>query len=320
MGKAPCCDKHGVRRGAWTPEEDQALADYINKHGHGSWRTLPKHAGLLRCGKSCRLRWINYLRPGIKRGPFTNEEETTIMQLHAMLGNRWAAIASQLPGRTDNEIKNYWNTHLKKRVIRSLGEKHPCLIPDGNLLSNNAPSTRHMVQWESARVEAEARLSIESTLHNSGSTTKTYPDYFLKLWNSDVGLSFRKIKGKEELMSQSLVSQASASSLSSTKLDESCSDVSSQVKNTQKHKQSLKVSTTPKLEIDNMKQEQNRSREQTNSYKPKLDDNRAGSDSGNYEFLDTSDSALKHLLHMPDDIEFLGHTDNFLNLLDGRYD
>lgn len=305
MGKAPCCEKHGVKRGAWTPEEDEALVDYINKHGHGSWRTLPKHAGLLRCGKSCRLRWINYLRPGIKRGSFTNEEETTIIQLHAMLGNRWAAIAAQLPGRTDNEIKNYWNTHLKKRVRQSLGEKHPCLLPDRNVQSNS-PSTRHMVQWESARVEAETRLSLESTLLNSGSTTKTYPDYFLQLWHSDVGEKFRA-----GVVCQSIVSQASSSSLSSSKL-ESCSDVSLQVKNNET--QSLKVST-PKPEDVDVIQEQKAS-----NYKLKLEDDRSGSDSGNYEFLDTSDSALKHLLRMPDEIGFLGHTDNFLNLLDGRCD
>ncbi|KAE8708772.1 Transcription repressor MYB6 [Hibiscus syriacus] len=71
---------------------------------------------LLRCGKSCRLRWINYLRPHIKRGNFTLEEEETINQLHEMLGNRWSAIAAKLPGRTDNEIKNVWDTHLKKRL------------------------------------------------------------------------------------------------------------------------------------------------------------------------------------------------------------
>ncbi|XP_016173583.1 myb-related protein Myb4-like [Arachis ipaensis] len=219
MGKAPCCDKHGVKRGSWTPEEDEALVEHIKKHGEGSWRTLPKHAGLQRCGKSCRLRWINYLRPGIKRGPFTSEEETNIIQLHALLGNRWAAIASQLPGRTDNEIKNYWNTHLKKNLHHhSGGTKQPCLSPHAGIVKSESPSTRHMVQWESARVEAEARLSMESSLNNS---------------------SFCK----------------------------------------------------PKLEYDT-----------------------GGSDSGNYEYLDTSDSAFKQYLDMPDeDIEFLDHTDSFLN-------
>ncbi|CAM0956785.1 unnamed protein product [Alopecurus aequalis] len=116
MGRAPCCDKEGLRRGAWSPEEDQLLADYIAQHGHPNWRALPKHAGLLRCGKSCRLRWINYLRPDIKRGNFTVDEEDRIIRLHQSLGNRWSTIAAQLPGRTDNEIKNVWHTHLKKRV------------------------------------------------------------------------------------------------------------------------------------------------------------------------------------------------------------
>uniref|UniRef100_A0A1D1Y405 Transcription factor MYB39 n=1 Tax=Anthurium amnicola TaxID=1678845 RepID=A0A1D1Y405_9ARAE len=118
MGRAPCCDKNGLKKGPWTPEEDQKLLDYIQEHGHGRWRTLPKNAGLSRCGKSCRLRWTNYLRPDIKRGRFSFEEEETIIQLHSILGNKWSAIAARLPGRTDNEIKNYWNTHIRKRLLR----------------------------------------------------------------------------------------------------------------------------------------------------------------------------------------------------------
>ncbi|KAK6932472.1 SANT/Myb domain [Dillenia turbinata] len=118
MGRAPCCDKNGLKKGPWTPEEDQKLIDYIQRHGYGNWRTLPKNAGLQRCGKSCRLRWTNYLRPDIKRGRFSFEEEETIIQLHSILGNKWSAIAARLPGRTDNEIKNYWNTHIRKRLLR----------------------------------------------------------------------------------------------------------------------------------------------------------------------------------------------------------
>ncbi|XP_074562970.1 transcription factor MYB102-like [Curcuma longa] len=118
MGRTPCCDKSGLKKGPWTAEEDQKLIDYIQKHGHGSWRSLPKNAGLARCGKSCRLRWTNYLRPDIKRGRFSFEEEETIIQLHRILGNKWSTIASHLPGRTDNEIKNYWNTHIRKRLNR----------------------------------------------------------------------------------------------------------------------------------------------------------------------------------------------------------
>uniref|UniRef100_A0A803LTZ9 Uncharacterized protein n=1 Tax=Chenopodium quinoa TaxID=63459 RepID=A0A803LTZ9_CHEQI len=119
MGRAPCCDDISeLKKGPWTPEEDELLVSYIQKHGLGSWRALPKAAGLNRCGKSCRLRWTNYLRPDIKRGCFTEEEEDMIIKLHSVLGNKWSRIAAHLPGRTDNEIKNYWNTHLRKKLLQ----------------------------------------------------------------------------------------------------------------------------------------------------------------------------------------------------------
>ncbi|XP_061372904.1 transcription factor MYB8-like [Gastrolobium bilobum] len=116
MGRAPCCSKVGLHRGPWTPREDALLTKYIQAHGEGQWRSLPKRAGLLRCGKSCRLRWMNYLRPDIKRGNITPEEDDLIIRMHSLLGNRWSLIAGRIPGRTDNEIKNYWNTHLSKKL------------------------------------------------------------------------------------------------------------------------------------------------------------------------------------------------------------
>ncbi|KAJ8650191.1 hypothetical protein MRB53_003214 [Persea americana] len=116
MGRAPCCSKVGLHKGPWTTKEDALLTKYIQAHGEGQWRSLPKKAGLLRCGKSCRLRWMNYLRPDIKRGNIGPDEEDLIIRLHSLLGNRWSLIAGRLPGRTDNEIKNYWNTHLSKRL------------------------------------------------------------------------------------------------------------------------------------------------------------------------------------------------------------
>ncbi|KAK9090331.1 hypothetical protein Sjap_023508 [Stephania japonica] len=108
--------KQKLKKGLWSPEEDQKLFNHITKYGVGCWSSVPKQAGLQRCGKSCRLRWINYLRPDLKRGMFTQEEEDLIINLHSILGNRWSRIATQLPGRTDNEIKNFWNTSLKKKL------------------------------------------------------------------------------------------------------------------------------------------------------------------------------------------------------------
>ncbi|WJX53802.1 hypothetical protein P8452_39756 [Trifolium repens] len=116
MGRSPCCEKQHTNKGAWSKEEDDRLIKYIKDNGEGCWRSLPKAAGLARCGKSCRLRWINYLRPDLKRGNFTPQEDELIISLHAAVGNKWSLIAQKLPGRTDNEIKNYWNTHIKRKL------------------------------------------------------------------------------------------------------------------------------------------------------------------------------------------------------------
>ncbi|XP_009602669.1 myb-related protein 306-like [Nicotiana tomentosiformis] len=158
MGRPPCCEKTGVKKGPWTPEEDIILVSYIQEHGPGNWRAVPTNTGLLRCSKSCRLRWTNYLRPGIKRGNFTEHEEKMIIHLQALLGNRWAAIASYLPQRTDNDIKNYWNTHLKKKLNKKL-EGH-----DQEGKSSSSSSSQSKIskgQWEK-RLQTDIHMAKQA--------------------------------------------------------------------------------------------------------------------------------------------------------------
>ncbi|XP_022843662.1 transcription factor MYB16-like [Olea europaea var. sylvestris] len=208
MSRSQCCGKVGIRKGPWTPEEDHKLLAYIQEHGHGSWRALPPKAGLNRCGKSCRLRWINYLRPDIKRGKFSSQEEQTIIQLHALLGNRWSTIAKHLPKRTDNEIKNYWNTHVKKRLSK-LGidpvthkPKNDFFImsDDSDQTSKNAAKFSHMTQWERARLEAEARLARQSKLHSNSFKVNPLnsPELITSAGKSGGGASMAVLGGEME--------------------------------------------------------------------------------------------------------------------------
>ncbi|AAG29648.1 Transcription factor MYB72 [Arabidopsis thaliana] len=173
-GRAPCCDKNKVKRGPWSPQEDLTLITFIQKHGHQNWRSLPKLAGLLRCGKSCRLRWINYLRPDVKRGNFSKKEEDAIIHYHQTLGNKWSKIASFLPGRTDNEIKNVWNTHLKKRLTPSSSSS--------SLSSTHDQSTKadHDKNCDGAQEEIHSGLNESqnsaTSSHHQGECMHTKPE------------------------------------------------------------------------------------------------------------------------------------------------
>ncbi|GLU10659.1 hypothetical protein SLE2022_274450 [Rubroshorea leprosula] len=169
MGRQPCCDKVGLKKGPWTAEEDKKLINFIVTNGQCCWRAVPKLAGLLRCGKSCRLRWTNYLRPDLKRGLLSEYEEKMVIDLHAQLGNRWSKIASHLPGRTDNEIKNHWNTHIKKK-LRKMGidpQTHKPLStieqPQQHQLEQNQQCSLTKAEEED-KIKDSAETSLQSTI------------------------------------------------------------------------------------------------------------------------------------------------------------
>ncbi|CAD6260078.1 unnamed protein product [Miscanthus lutarioriparius] len=110
-----------VRKGHWTAEEDAVLLEHVRVHGPRDWSSIRSKGFLPRTGKSCRLRWVNKLRPDLKTGcKFSAEEERVVLELQAQFGNKWARISTYLSGRTDNDVKNFWSTR-QKRLARLLG-------------------------------------------------------------------------------------------------------------------------------------------------------------------------------------------------------
>ncbi|KAJ4912179.1 myb domain protein 43 [Raphanus sativus] len=173
MGRQPCCDKVGLKKGPWTVEEDKKLINFILTNGHCCWRALPKLSGLLRCGKSCRLRWINYLRPDLKRGFLSEYEEQMVIDLHAQLGNRWSKIASHLPGRTDNEIKNHWNTHIKKK-LKKMGidpMTHKPLLEGSQQQAHDEKNTNQ--EDQQTKKEEEQQYQLDKDLEKNNTPIST---------------------------------------------------------------------------------------------------------------------------------------------------
>ncbi|XVE92846.1 hypothetical protein REPUB_Repub01dG0138200 [Reevesia pubescens] len=196
MVRAPSYDKNGMKKGAWSPEEDRKLRSYIQRYGHWNWRELPKYAGLKRCGKSCRLRWMNYLRPELKHGNYTKEEDALIMKLHEEFGNRWSTIAASLPGRSDNEIKNHWHTHLKKRAkgnLTSFEGKECCSTSSqSDRATHNSDG-----EAESVLIDTPPNMILESSLLSPTTSSATE----LSSFSSDSGSmsSLNVIGGIEDI-------------------------------------------------------------------------------------------------------------------------
>nr|WUT88021.1 R2R3 MYB transcription factor [Rehmannia chingii] len=182
----------GVRKGVWTPEEDIRLRKCIQNFGEGKWHLVPLRAGLNRCRKSCRLRWLNYLNPNIKRGQFNKDEVDLIIRLHKLLGNRWSLIAGRLPGRTANDVKNFWNSHIDKKLVgaaTAAGEttaKFQKTITHTNI-ARPQPRTftnLSLQKTRETRLQLPNNIDINYKQHPSSTTSCDAADECIRWWSN----------------------------------------------------------------------------------------------------------------------------------------
>ncbi|KAJ7980435.1 Myb transcription factor [Quillaja saponaria] len=210
-------DMADLRRGPWTVDEDLSLMNYIANHGEGRWNSLAVSAGLKRTGKSCRLRWLNYLRPDVRRGNITLEEQLLILELHSRWGNRWSKIAQCLPGRTDNEIKNYWRTRVQKHAKQLKCDVNSKQFKD-TMRYLWMPRLMERIQAASASVTATPATTSASVTAN----TNTYQN--LNINNTNMVLSHNDFGSAH--VTQSYTPENSASTATSDSFGTQVSPVS----------------------------------------------------------------------------------------------
>uniref|UniRef100_A0A0A0KD77 Uncharacterized protein n=1 Tax=Cucumis sativus TaxID=3659 RepID=A0A0A0KD77_CUCSA len=183
-GRAPCCDKNQVKRGPWSPAEDLRLITFIQTHGHDNWRALPKQAGLLRCGKSCRLRWINYLRPDVKRGNFTEDEEETIIKLHKTWGNN--LVSSNQTQNIETEQLNKTNSINNNNNLFCLKPKATSSLSTNTSNSNSSWPQNHSdfgEEVEKNKENQQLELELESESQSNTMEIEIPLEFDKDFWN-----------------------------------------------------------------------------------------------------------------------------------------